>query len=353
MKDDILLNHLYYVKHNYDSIENLYKKAKALQSDIKKDFVKEWLSKQQNKQMNDDKVEKKEFLPIYSDMPYAFQIDLTFFPRYKKQNRNYYVLFTAININTRYAYAYYGKDKEMNTILDMLKEMETKTVINSITCDEGSEFKNKEFQKFCNDNEIIIYFVKNDGHKLGIINRFHRTLKDKLTKYFSAHDTVNWIDVIDDIIHNYNHTVNRGIGIEPFKMNSFLENQLVQKKKEKTTEMLLTRNEINVGDYCRVKLKKDSFSDKLQSKWSSDIYKIIKVKNNKVEIEDKNSKVFIAKISDIKIINKNVENNIELKERVKANKESKIDRKLKKVDVKEDDIVEGKRVRKKTVKLDL
>jgi hypothetical protein len=52
--------------------------------------------------MNDDKIVKKEFLPIYSDAPYAFQIDLTFLPRYKKQNNNNSVLFTAININSRY-----------------------------------------------------------------------------------------------------------------------------------------------------------------------------------------------------------------------------------------------------------
>ncbi len=35
--------------------------------------------------------------------------------------------------NARYAHAYYAKNKEMNTILDMLKDMEKKTVINSIS----------------------------------------------------------------------------------------------------------------------------------------------------------------------------------------------------------------------------
>ena len=41
---------------------------------------------------NNKKVKKKVFLPIYSESHYSFQIDLTFFPRYKKENKNYYVV---------------------------------------------------------------------------------------------------------------------------------------------------------------------------------------------------------------------------------------------------------------------
>ncbi len=78
----------------------------------------------------------------------------------------------------------------MSTILDMLKDMEKKTVINSISCDEGLEFNNSEFIDFCEENNIELYFIKSDGHKLGIINRFHRTIKEKLTKYFTANDIV-------------------------------------------------------------------------------------------------------------------------------------------------------------------
>ena len=98
--------------------------------------------------------------------------------------------------------------------------MESKTNINSITCDFGGEFNNRKFISFCDLHDITIYFVKDDSHKLGIINRFHRTLKEKLTKYFISHNTVKWYDGIDEIVNNYNHTVNRGIGVEPIKVNA-------------------------------------------------------------------------------------------------------------------------------------
>jgi hypothetical protein len=46
----------------------------------------------------------EEYKQIYDEDHFSFQIDLTFLPQYKTTNKNNYVLFTAININSRYAY---------------------------------------------------------------------------------------------------------------------------------------------------------------------------------------------------------------------------------------------------------
>ena len=88
----------------------MYRKAKLLNKLIKKDDVSEWLKNQDvHQQTTINKVEKLNFKPIYTDGMYDFQIDLTFFPRYKKQNDGNYIVFTAININTRFGYVYYWK----------------------------------------------------------------------------------------------------------------------------------------------------------------------------------------------------------------------------------------------------
>ena len=62
----------------------------------------------------------------------------------------------------------------MTTILKFIKDMEKKTEI------KGSEFNNSEFKKFCEENNIILDLFNSDSHKLGIINRWHRTIKEKL-----------------------------------------------------------------------------------------------------------------------------------------------------------------------------
>jgi len=92
MTDEEILQYLYHTKKNYGGIEQLYSKAKTRHPNIKKSFVKEWLSNQKGYQLNKIKtVGKTVYLPIYSETPFSFQIDLTFFPRYRKYNNLFYV----------------------------------------------------------------------------------------------------------------------------------------------------------------------------------------------------------------------------------------------------------------------
>ena len=285
MTDEELLYDLYYNKHNYDSANVLYSKAKIAHPKIKLQFVKEWLSKQQAKQQTKSKIGKKEYLPIYSELPYSFQIDLTFFPRYEKQNKGYTVLFTAININTRFVYAYYGKNKDMDTIINFIKDMEKKTIINSISCDSGREFNNKEFLEFCDKEKISIYFITNDSHKLGIINRFHRTLKNKLTQHFIATDNYNWIGIIDKIIDNYNNTVNRGIGMKPSKVTDAIEHEIILSNRAKTEKLQKKLGHFQIGDKVRIINKREVFGDKILPKYSNKVFTVESVHPNASEIK--------------------------------------------------------------------
>jgi hypothetical protein len=54
-----------------------------------------------------------------------------------------------------------------------MKKMEEETILNSVICDEETEFKNKEFQNWCDKNNVKLYFARGDSRRLGIINRFH------------------------------------------------------------------------------------------------------------------------------------------------------------------------------------
>ena len=349
MNTDDLLKKIYYENKNFDGVDNLYRKARKYNNNIKRDDILKWLNKQLPAQRTSQPIKNKNnFLPIYSDAPNSFQIDLTFFDRYKNHNNGYYILFTAININSRYVYAYSAKDKNMETILKFLEDMNSKNEIDNITCDEGSEFKNNRFIKYCVDNEINLYFVKGDSHKLGIINRFHRTLKEKLTKYFIAYDTVKWYDIIDDIIKNYNNTYNRGIGCSPSEMNIFKEQQLINEKKYKTD--ILKNDNLRIGDKVRILENKETFGDKMKPKYSNDIYEIIKINKNNIKVK-KGEEEETVKKSKVKSIPPEIQNHTkaiaEPKTRQdKANEEHRIELRNKKAGIDENNIVETSRIRK-------
>ena len=315
-----LLNKLFYEEKNYDGINALYIKAKQINKTISKDDVKEWLKKQSVTQQTHRKIIKKRFLPIYSEIPYSFQVDLTFFPKYKKQNDGVTILFTAININTRYAYVYYSKKKDLNTLLDFLKIFEKQGLINYISGD--LEFKRKKLTDYLDENDIQYDFYKADSHKLGIINRFHRTIKEKLEKYFISNNTVRWIDIIDKIVYNYNHTFHNGIQIEPYKVNYLVENDIINEKKNITTNIKESEEVFNKDDKVRVKQNKEIF-EKNKPLFSKDIYIITKTTKNSVIVRDKNNKEHKFKKSKLLKINEVEHDNDdnEIKASIKQNKQ--------------------------------
>ena len=115
--DDILFK-LYYIELNLDGVNELYRKAKLLIPSINKQDVSKWLKSQSVVQQTTIKPFIKEsYKPIYSDTYNSFQIDLTFLKKYKNSNDGYNVLFTAININFRYAYVYYSKLKDSKSMI--------------------------------------------------------------------------------------------------------------------------------------------------------------------------------------------------------------------------------------------
>lgn len=344
---DSVLNKLYYEDLNFDGLNGLYHKAKKIDGSITQKQVRDWLNKQTITKELHQKIGKKEFLPIFSYSYYSYQIDLTFLPQFKVQNKNNYVLFTAININSRYAYAYFDTNKEADTILKFLERFKKDTVdIETITCDSGSEFIDSKVKQWFESNEINTYFVVGDSHKLGIINRFHRTLKNKLLKYFKASKSVIWINSLDKIIDNYNQTPIRTTGLAPIDAEThFIQNYIIQQAEDKTNELKSKEKEFEINQYVKIKNSKQIF-DKFHQAFSNEVYQIIKITKNSLIVKNNDKEVKIKK-SDVILVETPPVAEVIPDVIVAAMKRNKVIRKLKQVGMNEANIITTKRIPKK------
>ena len=54
--------------------------------------------------------------------------------------------------------------------------------------------------------------------KASVIERWHRTLKQRMYRYFTAHNTLRYVDVLQPMIHTYNHAYHRSIGLAPHQV---------------------------------------------------------------------------------------------------------------------------------------
>ena len=74
---------------------------------------------------------------------------------------------------------------------------------------------NRVFQKFLKENDVHFFTTYNDETKASIVERFNRTLKTKMWKYFTHRETLTYMDVLPDMVESYNRTVHRSIEMPP------------------------------------------------------------------------------------------------------------------------------------------
>src|SRR6218665_2265865 len=68
-------------------------------------------------------------------------------------------------------------------------------------------------------NAIKFYTTENSDTKASVVERFNRTLKTKMWKYFTYKNNQRYIDVLQDLVHSYNNTYHRSINMTPTEVN--------------------------------------------------------------------------------------------------------------------------------------
>ena len=75
--------------------------------------------------------------------------------------------------------------------------------------DRSREFHNKDVQK------IVELYCTESEEKSCVIERFNRTIKEKMFKYFCANNTRKYVDVLDLLVDQYNNTIHSSIKMSP------------------------------------------------------------------------------------------------------------------------------------------
>ena len=290
MSTENLLHNLYHdPRTGFISAQKLYKKARELDESITLKQVREWYSKQEDIQQFQTKTNKFENFKITSYNPNSWQIDLAF---YGKK-----VILTAININSRIGFLKLLLNKKSETVLNAIEVFTRKNQAAIITSDNGSEFTNKKLEKFFEKNNIEHYNSEAGDHTtLGKIDRFIRTIKQRLMKIPSARITQK---LLDEIIDNYNNTEHSAINSTPNESNGRVMHSEIAHNVE-----LLGRvsDKLRPGDSVRYKLKSTTFG-KEGAKYSDTVYTIIGIDGYKVHIQSKNNHVLYKPVNDIKVVN--------------------------------------------------
>ena len=82
------------------------------------------------------------------------------------------------------------------------------------------------------NNNINVKYVQVNDHKLGIIDRFIRTLRGMINIYIyqSAYKTTRYINILDELVENYNNSYHSGIQGIPNKPDEYKQKRIQFKK---------------------------------------------------------------------------------------------------------------------------
>ena len=211
---------------------------------------------------------------------HMWQIDLIDLSsiRNKFYSQNYGFALTCIDAFSRYAWVEPMKNKtaeESKKALERIIAKGRKPAI--IYSDGGSEFKGV-FEKYCQENQIIIIINQNAPHiKAAIVERFNRTIKQKMWRVFTYLGKKQYSNILQKLVQSYNNSFHRSIGTAPSKVTKDNQEKIHDYQYGDLNSLdNFIEFEFKVGDYVRVLFDKDNTFEKgYVQKWSSEICVVV------------------------------------------------------------------------------
>lgn len=184
---------------------------------------------------------------------------------------------TCIDIFTKNVALRIMKKKDAETTLDALKSiLKEMGKPSEIFCDDGSEFKNKVVDKYCQDNDIELIF--GIGHA-PYVERFHRYLKEELEDHITSSESyVLTPDVFDNVLDSFRELDHVATKMDVDEAKKPENKDEVLKNIQESRKPLKRRPVVRKGDRVRELLKKDrGEKSSFAVEWSKEIYNIVDV----------------------------------------------------------------------------
>ena len=278
---------------SYASVDALLKRAKEEGITTNRGEVQEFLADQDAYTLHRQYRKHYKRNPIVvGAIDKQWQADLADMSSLAKDNDGYKFLLTVIDCFSKFAWAIPLKTKSGPSLLEAFKHLLEKAhprKPNRLQTDKGKEFVNKLVQDYLKQNAIH-HFTSESDQKAAMVERFNRTLKSRMWKYFTAKSTYRYIDMLEDLLHGYNHAKHRTIGMAPADVKTEHEEQLWRRMYPNYGVSTAPRQTLKAGDPIRVSRAKSTFEKGYVPNWTEEIFKVIrftKGSNRKVyKVED-------------------------------------------------------------------
>jgi hypothetical protein len=200
-----------------------------------------------------------------------WQADLVEMITYSKKNKGYKYILCVIDCFTKFAWALPLKSKTGKEVSNALSKILLTRSPKLLQLDNGKEFYNSSFDILMKKYNIHKYSTFSNM-KACIVERFNRTLKEKMFREFTARGSQEWISILPLLINEYNNSKHKTIGMSPKQADANPTSVKIMQRK-----IIKRKNKFNVGDNVRISTYKSVFTKGYLPSWSTEIFKIVKI----------------------------------------------------------------------------
>ena len=141
-----------------------------------------------------------------------------------------------------------------------------------VISDAGLEFRNSDVKDLF-DRYHIQHIVTKSLLKASMVERFNRTLKTRLYKYFHHSDTKRWVDILQKLVVAINNSHNRGIGTCPQKIFDGKAKPRLTSRGKSVKQVARYR----IGDEVRLSKARQNFQKGYESGWTEKKYLVSEI----------------------------------------------------------------------------
>lgn len=269
----------------YSATENLLRVVKP---DFARDKVVSWLESQDAYTLH--RPIRRKFPRLHynvANIDDLWEADLIELVSLRSYNDGYRYLLTIIDVLSKFVWVEPIRDKSGASVAEGFRRIVTNTegrIPVYLQTDKGKEFVGQPLQNLLKEMNVRFRTARSPDVKAAVIERFNRTLKERLWRYFTHKNTRRYIDVLQDIVRAYNHTVHSTIQMQPACVT--LENARVARenmlRRYRRLDVLQRRNrkrapKYREGEQVRVSRAKGTFEKGYEANWSEEIFLIHRV----------------------------------------------------------------------------
>lgn len=213
----------------------------------------------------------------------VWEVDLVDLRSIKDYNDGYTYLLVIIDVLSKFAWVEPLYDKTAVSVAKAFtrvlhpKRSSGRSPI-CLQSDRGKEFTGSAFQTLLKKKNIQFRTVRNPDVKAAVVERFNRTLKERMWRYFTHTREKRYVDVLQNIIHAYNHALHTGIKMTPASVTlhtaARARANLMQRYKDPKRS---GTPKYEVGDVVRISCAKAAFAKGYKGNWSNELFKVHRV----------------------------------------------------------------------------